>query len=87
MELSPKNDSLLIGSTDGFARILDLSLPTNRKAEDIALKKFTLNDNVRLQLLISETKGCQKYNSLKFYNEEGEEEEQISVIDKPAEVY
>lgn len=87
MELSPKNDLLLIGSTDGYARILDLSLPSNRKAEDIALKKFTLNDNIRLQLLISEAKGCQKFNSLKFYNEEGEEEEQISVIDKPAEVF
>lgn len=44
-----------------------------------------MNDNVRLQLVISEVRGCQKYNSLKFYNEEGEEEEQISVVDKPAE--
>lgn len=32
-------------------------------------------------------KGCQKYNSLKFYNEEGEEEEQISVIEKTPEQY
>ena len=44
-------------------------------------------DNNRLYLSISEMKGCQKYNSLKFYNEEGEEEEQISVIEKTPEQY
>lgn len=38
-------------------------------------------------LVISETKGCQKYNSLKFYNEEGEEEEEIHAVNKPAEVF
>jgi len=58
MELSPKSDLLLIGSTDGCVRLYDLSLPNSRKAEDIAIKKFTLNDNVRLQLIISEFRGC-----------------------------
>jgi hypothetical protein len=75
MELSPKHDQLIIGSTDGCVRILDVSLPSSRKDEDVATKNFTLNDNVRLKVLISEAKGCQKYNSLKFHNEEGEEEE------------
>jgi hypothetical protein len=58
MELSPKNDQLLIGSTDGCVRILDLALPQGRKEEDTALKNFTLNDNNRLKVLISEVKGC-----------------------------
>ena len=78
---------LLIGSTDGTVRILDLTLPSNRKSEDIALKKFTLAENSRLHVNISEVKGCQKFNSLKFYNEEGEEEEQISIVEKSPEQY
>jgi hypothetical protein len=39
-------------------RILDLALPQGRKEEDTALKNFTLNDNNRLKVLISEVKGC-----------------------------
>lgn len=62
-------------------------MPTNRKEEEIILKKFTLVDNNRLYLTISEVKGCQKYKSLKFKNEKGEEEEQISVVEKTPEQY
>lgn len=58
MELSPKNDQLLIGSTDGCVRIFDLSLPQKPKDEEVAVKAFTLNDNQRLKVLISELKGC-----------------------------
>lgn len=78
---------MLVGSTDGTVRILDLSLPSAKKLEEIALKKFTLAENSRLYLTISETKGCQRYNSLKFYNENGEEEEEVSIIEKLPETY
>jgi WD40 repeat protein len=87
MELSPRNDQLLIGSTDGCVRILDLQLPQTRKDKDPDVSKFHLNDNERLTLLISELKGCQMYKKLVYQTEDGQSEETIEVVEKPAEAF
>lgn len=61
----------MTGSTDGSVKIWRLEIPANKTAQQHELKTFSLGDSSRLLVTIDEKNGCEKVNSISYYDDEG----------------
>ena len=59
----------MTGSTDGSVKIWRLEISPNKATQQQELKNFSMNDNSRLVVTIDEKNGCEKTNSITYFDE------------------
>jgi hypothetical protein len=59
----------MTGSTDGSVKIWRLEISPNKATQQQELKNFSMSDNSRLVVTIDEKNGCEKTNSITYFDE------------------
>ena len=73
----------MTGSTDGSVKIWRLEISQSKSAQQQELKNFSLSDSSRLLVTIDEKNGCERVNSISYFDDEGAVQFEYTHVKQP----